>query len=327
MTVHAKEANARRGNDGHEIVTSANDRLELFGLTHTYNPDSDVVRALKDDLGRFLDANPGSVHIMIEGRSGLNEEVLAKLQASIENPDDAVRQFGEAGVAIWESKNRGPDVKITSPEKDESEIVEVLKAQGFASEDLASYLALRRFANIFRKEGVKKSRAEILDLLARDFYNQQRITGVTWIQDYKSEEDLIAMMDRDSKLPEPKEMPVYMETIVRQSLQGLNTWLTRPKDEGGVLNQDIVSFDGLLNQDQEQVKMSDIDDLHDPLDANQRNSRINAVSAAWNGERDKFLVEQIGRAMAQGERPYVIFGASHVSHIGPAVQELEKNKA
>jgi hypothetical protein len=322
----AKEANDRRGDSGYEFVTSADGHLELSGVTHTYNPDSEVVRALKDDLGRFLDANPGSVHVIIEGRPGLNEEMLAKMQASIENPEDAVRKFGEAGIAIWESKNRGLDVKITSPEKDESEIVEVLKAQGFASEDLASYLALRRFTDIFRKEGAKKSRAEILDLLARDFYNQQRITGVTWIQDFKSEEDLIAMMDRDSKLPEPMEIPVYMETIVRQYLQGLNTWVTRPKDEGGVLNQDIASFDGLLNQDEDRVSLPDINDLHDPLDANHRNSRINAVSAAWNGERDKYLVVKMGEARTRGENIYVIFGASHVSHIGPAVQELEKIK-
>ena len=105
------------------------------------------------------------------------------------------------------------EAAIASPE-----IIETLKSQGFTSEELSGYLALRRFTNIFRKEGIKKSRAEILDLLARDFYNQQRITGVAWIQDCKSEEDLIAIMDRDSKLPEPKETPVYMETIVRQYL-------------------------------------------------------------------------------------------------------------
>lgn len=103
----------------------------------------------------------------------------------------------------------------------------------------------------------------------------------------------------------------YANTVAQEFLTGLNVTLNLS-----------VTLEQLRNREAHDVLMKEVNELSDPMDGAGRKNPINAVSARWNEERDKFLVKAIGSAMVRGKKPYVIFGASHAVHCNPALQKL-----
>jgi|GEM_PF-3553594 len=300
-------------------VTLPDRRMTFRGTSHTNNPDAAGVVSLQADIIEILSTvDPRELVFMIEGRNGGIDTARAVAEMrGVTSIEEAVKKSGESGVALWkvaELYGQGIEVAVTSPEKPEQDIVESLRGEKqdgkFTAEEIAAYLAIRQMTNVFRIGIVSKSPDEMRDSLARDFYEQQMQTGVDWIKDVKPTDE-IAKMSKEV-------LRAFMDTVIQEYVDGLNAWL---KSSQG-FERDIVSVDALLNQDEGLASMKDINELHDPLDIQKRHNRINAVSAAWNGERDKYLVEQIGKIMATGKKPYVIYGASHATHCEPALRKL-----
>lgn len=314
----AKAANIEfeRGGDESYIITLPDRKLTFFGSYHTNNFESPAIKSLRSDLREVLSSlDPKELVFMIEGRyAGIDTAKAVREMSNVSSQEEAVRQNGESGVALWtiaEYKKAGIEISITSPEKPEQEIVEVLKDEGFSGNDIAGYIALRQISQYFRKDGKQMARDTILDRLAREFYSQQLLTGSDWIKDFRSEAEIAEL----SSL----EVEKYKRQIAGEAIEGLNGWLKT----NSLLDHDVVNLEGILKQDEASVKMEDVNELQDPHDAAGRRSQTNIVAARWNTERDKHLVEQIGKAMAAGKKPYVIYGASHATHCEPALRSLE----
>lgn len=304
-----------RSNDESYIVKLPDRKLTFFGSYHTNNPDSSTIKKLRADLRETLSTtNPGEIVFMVEGKyAGIDTEKAVEEMSEVTSLEEAIKRHGESGVALWivaEYQRQDVEVKITSPEKPEHEIVDTLKRDGFSGNDIVAYLSLRQISQYLRKDGQKMVRAAILDRLARESYDQQLLTGSDWIKDFRPADEIL-------QLP-PQELEKYKLQVAGEAIEGLNTWL-RSRSQ---LDHDVVNLEAILEQDESAVSMADVNEFQDPLDEAGRGSQLNAVAASWNTERDKYLIEQIGKAMAAGKKPYVIYGASHATHCEPALEKL-----
>lgn len=311
-------------NQEKRLITGPNRAFTFFGAWHTNDAKSSTAQSLRTDLVKLFDQDhdrqdPRKIVFMIEGKhGGFSREKAIKEMETVRSWQEAVEQSGESGVAMWFVKKyaeMGKKVEITSPEIDHDAVIETLKAEGFKSEEIAAYLALRQFTSDIGGDHLRGDRNAALHHFSRTFFDFQRETGVGWIKEMKSIEELQAL--------DQPQMEAYKEKVTQQFLDGLNTWLKN----NGLTTRDIVHYDALLDRNRADASMEDINDLSDPMDQpdagrSPRNSVINKISARWNTERDKYLVVQIGKAMAKGKKPYVIFGASHLAHCDSALQKL-----
>lgn len=308
---------ARRANtefhasgEASKVIKTPDRSLTFFGSFHTADSESQTVKDLRADLRETLSRiRPEDITLMIEGRHADEpydrEQALGDMEG-VASIDEAIERFGESGVALWcvaEYARENPPiaVEVSSPEAPEVNIANGLKAE-FAAEDIAVYLVLRRWTTEFG--GRRSGEYTVIDI-ARQLYYFSELSGVEWIHEKKSDQDLRAILDR------PEELNAYAENIVNQFLSGLNARLGLS-----------VTLSQLRERRPGDVLMKEINKLSDPLDYGNRQTNVNKVAARWNGERDRFLVQSIAEAMKRGKKPYVIFGASHATHCEPALQVL-----
>ncbi len=294
------------GGETSRIVALPDRRMTFFGSTHTNNPDSQVVADLRSDLRDCLSNVPAKdVSLMIEGRhGGIDRDEAIRQMAGIETVEDAVRRYGEGGVALWvvaEYAKSGVKVEISSPEIPEEKVAEKLRSE-FAADDIAAYLMLRQWTSEIGGRG--RGEYSAVDF-AKQALGYAELSGVEWIRGKKSDDEVRAILHDRAVLDE------YVVVVGQQFLDGLNAKL-------GL----AITLEQLRARQSDETMMKTINELSDPLDAAGRHSPINTISARWNAERDRYLVEEIGKEMARGKKPYVIFGASHVTHCEPALQKL-----
>ncbi len=286
-----------------------NRELTFFGVTHD---NIQAMTELRDDLrdNVLSQKNPENIAFMIEGRHSekpYDREQALKDMEGVTSFAQAVEKFHESGVALWcvaDYARRNPPVvvEISSPEASEKDIAELLKKK-FSTEDIALHLMLRQWTSeIGGDEEKRKKQGEYsLKDFARYAYHVAELSGVDWISEMKSKEEIQELFAND-----PKKLEEYMLRISQEFLKGLNA---------------KFGFSITL----EQLKNRQADDAL--LKEMQSSSgAVGEVSDAWNTERDKFLVKEIGNAMIRGKKPYVIFGASHAVSCKPALEKLQEIK-
>lgn len=306
------------------LITAPDRALTFFGVWHTNKPDSPTAQLLHADLVKLVDheqdrQDPRKIVFMIEGKhGGFDREEAMKEMEDVQSWQEAVEKSGESGLAMWfvsKYAEIGQEVEITSPEIDQRAVIETLKAEMFKPEEIAAHLALRQFTSDIGGDRLKGDRNAALHHFSRTFFDFQKETGVGWIKDVKSVDEIKAL--------DQPQVEAYQKEITQQFLDGLNTWLK----DSGLTTRDVINYDALLDRNRADASMEDISELSDSMDQPingrpPRNSALNRIAARWNTERDKNLVGQIGKTMASGKKPYVIFGASHAAHCEPALQKL-----
>ncbi len=290
------------------VVIATPDRsFTFFGSRHTNDTESQTVRDLRDDVREmFAIVSPGDVAFMVEGRHGdrFDRDIVLEEMEGIETAEEAVQKYGESGIAMWvvaDYAKRGIEIDISSPERPELEIADEVRKE-YPAEDIATYLIFRQWTT--ELGGRRAGEYSMIDL-AKHCITYARLSGVDWIADQKSDEEIQGFLhDRPV-------LEAYAAHVAQQFLDGLSA-------KTGL----ILSLDDLRNRRVDDAAMQTINELVDPLDHANRQTNVNSVAARWNEERDRFLVRSIGNAMAQGKKPYVIFGASHALHCAPALEKL-----
>lgn len=294
-----------------KVIKAPDRAFTFFGSRHTIDAESQTVKDLRADLREVMTlVHPEEVSLMLEGRYGtFNHEAVVEQMRGIETVEEAVQKYGEGGVAMWlvaDYAKRGVDMEISSSERPESEIAAEVR-KDFASDDIATYLMLRQWTS---ELGGRRTGEYSTINFAKQCIGFAEISGVDWIADQKTEDEIRAFMhDRPF-------LEAYAAHVAQQFLAHLNKKL-------GL----AISLEDLKNRHTDEVTMRVINELSDPLDHANRQTDVNKISARWNEERDRFLVRSIGEAMNRGKKPYVIFGASHAIHCEPALKKLEVLKS
>lgn len=289
--------------------------VTFLGVHHTYSPESTMVQGVEEKRDQYLAAIPKEKQLfMIEGmHSGVSAETLPVLLEHCSDASDAIRTFGEKGALLWTAHTFG--IPIASPEAPEEQIVEKLCEQGYAQEELALFLVLRILTNTAgRKERVIQNP---LMHFAREFFHVQELSGVSWISAETKNAVLSAVQERGGKEIEPLLIQLLEEWII-----GVNTACARYLDiEGGVLVSSIAALQKQSDEvpQSERIPLQDVNELFDPVN---HRGRMNVLSASWNGERDKYILEKIIDALAEGKQPLVVYGGSHAVALEPALEEV-----
>lgn len=301
------DAEFHEAKKGSVVISTPDRSFTFFGSRHTNDAGSQTVRDLRDDVGVILSVVlPENIAFMVEGRHGdrFDRDIVLEEMEGIETVEVAVQKHGEKGVAMWvvaDYAKRGIEIDISSPERPELEIADEVRKE-YSAEDIATYLMFRQWTS--ELGGRRAGEYSMIDL-AKHCITYARLSGVDWIADKKSDEDIQGFLhDRPV-------LEAYAAHVAQQVLDGLSA-------KTGL----ILSLDDLRNRRVDDAAMQTINELVDPLDHANRQTNVNSVAARWNEERDRFLVRSIGNAMAQGKKPYVIFGASHALHCAPALEKL-----
>jgi hypothetical protein len=69
----------------------------------------------------------------------------------------------------------------------------------------------------------------------------------------------------------------------------------------------------------ERIPIQDVNALFDPTN---NRKRMSALSASWNGERDKYIFEKITDALADGKQPLIVYGGLHAIALESALEEV-----
>ncbi len=287
----------------------------IFGVSHGKNPEGSTIQKLYETIPSVAEM-PANLVFMVEGEhSGINREEALKRVEKITSRDEAVKKYGESGAAFWavkEANDAGKTVEINSPEAPNAWIIDRVSNKN--AEDIALYLTLRQFTSDIGQAKDGPTAEERLEKFVRTFVHVQRTTGVDWMKNAS-----------DAEYTNVKDKPVALNSWLKKKasefLEGMNA---RLMSEGLVDKQIVPDVDALINVDLERISMRDINELHSPMDTGKRDSIINKISTEWNGARDRFLVEQIAKAVDDGKKPFVIFGGAHVASIEKAVDTLLK---
>ncbi len=275
--------------------------LTFFGVVHK---NKESIAALRTDLREnvLLKQDPEKIVWMIEGRhteKPYDREQALEDMEGVTSIEQAIEKFGESGVALWcvaDYARRNPpiEVEISSPEAPEADIAQALKSE-YSPADIAAYLMLRQW--ISKIGGKKTGEYSTREFAGYAFYVAQ-VSGVDWIHDKKTEDEIRELRKNDGKFDE------YRAVVGQQFLDGLNTKLG-------------------LSITLEQLRARKADDTL-MREMNTSSSAESELNNRWNTERDRFLVKEIGNAITRGKKPYVIFGASHAIHCEPALEKLSE---
>ncbi len=298
------------------IIRYPNRVLTFFGSKHVNDPALATIVELRSDIRECIESgHPEKLSFMIEGQHGTyyTRQMALDSMVGFKTVEDAVVEYGEKGVALWlvaHNENRNPPIhiEISSPEMPEEDIIENLK-KDFKPDELATYLTIRQLTSFVG--GHFKMDDDRLGQFAKTAHHLQQLTGVTWIKDFKSVEEITELNKDEQKMGE------YKKQIAIEFTNGLNEFMKT----SGLINYDLIpNIEEFISRDQPPSQaMTDISELHDPGDGANRQSVINRISDRWNIERDKFLLKSIATAIDAGQQPYVIFGASHALHLEPAL--------
>ncbi|MBT4856911.1 hypothetical protein HON52_01855 [Candidatus Uhrbacteria bacterium] len=296
-------------NEGVYVIHGQESGAVAFGSIHTNNPESITIAKLKDSLNEYEQSvERAEISLMVEGMHGQEGQLdVEKLMEGVSTLGESVKRHGESGVLFWYAKqalDKGETVKITSPERPEDDIVTVLHKEGFAAEDIATYLSLRALTSSVGR-GVKRDEpmALLKQKFAREAYHIDQLTGAGWIEDVRTEAELKEMVDKD-----PGALSAYVELVGAQFLSRLNARVMELGSKMGI----STTVESLFSGDLQNVSIDDVNELSDPLDFSGRDTPVNKVSGRWNALRDEYLLSSIQESIAQGEKPFVVFGASHV---------------
>lgn len=275
--------------------------LTFFGIVHK---NEESIAALRTDLREniLLRQDPEKIAWMIEGRNTeqpYDREQALKDMEGITSIEQAIEKFGESGVALWcvaDYARRNPpiEIEISSPEAPEVDIIEALKSE-YSPADIATYLMLRQWTS---EIGEKKTGEYSTGEFAGYAFYVAQVSGVDWIQDKKTEDEICELRKNRGKFDK------YKVIVGQQFLDGLNAKL---------------GFSITL----EQLRARKADDTL-MKEMNTSSSAESELNNRWNTERDRFLVKEIGNAITRGKKPYVIFGASHAIHCEPALKKLSE---
>ncbi len=287
----------------------------IFGVSHGKNPEGSTIQKLYETIPSVAEM-PANLVFMVEGEhSGINREEALKRVEKMTSRDEAVKKYGESGAAFWavkEANDAGKTVEINSPEAPNAWIIDRVSNKN--AEDIALYLTLRQFTSDIGQAKDGPTAEERLEKFVRTFVHVQRTTGVDWMKN--------ASVDEYTNVKDnPVALNSWLKKKASEFLEGMNA---RLMSEGLVDKQIVPDVDALINVDLERISMRDINELHSPMDTGKRDSIINKISTEWNGARDRFLVEQIAKAVDDGKKPFVIFGGAHVASIEKAVDTLLK---
>ena len=304
---------------GEAAYAYGNDVAEMVGVRHTNDPESlmlKIVQATRDDYLRNTPKEQAM--FMVEGmynRDGLEPEGLDGTLSGLASESEAVKKFGEKGAMLWKAREQG--VEISSPEKPQNEIIAALKEQGFSAEDLSLYLTMRQFTSEIGQPHPDSTPESAERDFTGMFMAIEESTGAGWISD-ATKAEIAAVRKTNDRAAQKAQVP----KILSEFTSGLNGAFAKlPGMKGKAL---VPSLEALVNRNEgvpedKKIPISAVNAFHDP---NERNGRTNEVSAAWNGERDTYIVQQIAEAHARGKKPLVVYGGSHAIAVEPALKAL-----
>lgn len=288
----------------------------VLGVRHSNNPESAMIKEITRMCDGYLATTPKEqAMIMIEGvynPDDLTPEGIDRFLKDVPDEKDAIKKFGEKGAMLWKARENGTEV--TSPEKPQKEIVTNLKEQGFTPEDVSLYLTIRQFTSELGQPHPDSTPEKSLIEFARIFNDIDALSGAGWISTETKSRVETAVKDRNFAA-----LNELAPKILDEFSDGANAAFGALKGmEGKKL---IPSREALLSRnvgvaDADKVPIDAVNALHDPRG---ETGITNKVSAAWNTERDKHIVQQISTAQARGKKPLVVYGASHAIAIEPAL--------
>lgn len=192
-SVRALQAERELNESGKEshIIALPKRRMTFFGSSHTINPDSETISDLRVDLREcLLSVPPNEIAFMIEGQhNGIDREEVLRRMVGVGSIEDAIKNYGESGVAMWavaEYHKKGIDIEISSPESPEFDIANTLRSE-FTADDVAVYLVLRQWTS---ELGGRRAGEYSTHDFARFAFGIAQLTGVDWIQNMKSVDEL-----------------------------------------------------------------------------------------------------------------------------------------
>lgn len=292
-------------------------RVELVGTMHSNDPESAMIKGVKDRVVAYLDATPvEEALLMIEGmHGGLSRETLDATLAGVSSEAEAIQKFGEPGLLMWTAKEKG--IEITSPEAPDNEIIADLSKDGRDNQDIAMSLLVRELTSSIGQEKAKLP-DDVALYFARMFSHIENLTNPGWISAETKKEIETAVAAKDMGT-----LSELALKIIEEFTQGANErFQTYPSVAGKKL---FPSVGGLLKRNRgvpedQQVALDDVNKLSDPVSGS--DAPTNQILKVWNQKRDEYIVRQVDDAMRRGKKPLVVYGATHTFAIAPAVESL-----
>lgn len=306
-----REAHEKKGTEPTYIVGGHDSPLEFFGLRHTQDKESLQAQLLEEHLEIFISTHPNT-HIFIEGMHGMDEEYLARIAEELGSEDEAMRRYGESGLALYkwrEARAQNPALTISSPEASNQDIADAVETRGHSKEAIVAYLSARDIQGFINFKGSK----DLHIAMAQFLYTLREDANLPWTTSMPSGEEMKRLSTDD-----PETFKRQTEILMEEHLEGLSEYLNKQGIDIHIRLSDLLEAqaDGVLHRTMGQIL--------DPMDFSGVQSEVNGVAADWNRERDIFLTKQVEESLTRGESPFIIFGSSHAIATEGAMNELMK---